>query len=69
MLSHQISIIDVIFPGFSGISASIQQLLAGNLNSHARILCIVAVFVIMVRYAYRYAKGIVEDNFSIWPPL
>ncbi|EDN04866.1 predicted protein [Histoplasma mississippiense (nom. inval.)] len=37
--ASQISIVDVFFPGFTGISASIQQLLASDLNSYAHLLC------------------------------
>ncbi|KAK8092672.1 mitochondrial chaperone bcs1 [Apiospora kogelbergensis] len=35
----QTSILDFFFPGFSGISATIEQLLAGKLSSHASFLC------------------------------
>ncbi|KAI3067539.1 hypothetical protein CBS147339_8494 [Penicillium roqueforti] len=34
----QMSLIDVLFPGFSMASASAQQLLAGNLDSYTRLL-------------------------------
>ncbi|OAA63264.1 mitochondrial chaperone BCS1 [Niveomyces insectorum RCEF 264] len=38
--SHQISIMDVFFPGFAEISTALQQLLAGNMNSYTHLLCI-----------------------------
>jgi chaperone BCS1 len=63
--SHQISIIDVFIPGFSSISATMQQVLAGNMDSYARLLCIVGVLVFLVRYAYRYVKELVETYFSL----
>ena len=62
--SHQISIVDVFFPGFAGISVSMQQLLAGNLNSYARLLCFCGMLVFLVRYGYRYLAELVETHFS-----
>jgi hypothetical protein len=59
--SHQISIVDVFFPGFSSISATMQQLLAGNLNSYARLLCIYGMLVFLVTYVYRYLKELGRD--------
>lgn len=69
MPSHQMSIVDVFFqdvffPGFSGISATMQQVLAGNVDSYARLLCIGGMLVFLARYAYRYVKKVVETYFS-----
>lgn len=60
----QISIMDVFFPGFTGISASMQQLLAGNLNSYAHLMCMCGMFLFLGRYAYRYLTELVEAYFS-----
>jgi hypothetical protein len=62
--SHQISIMDAFLPGFTGISASIQQLLAGNTDGFAHLLCICGIFVFLVRYGYRYLIELVEAYFS-----
>ncbi|EQL29692.1 hypothetical protein BDFG_07745 [Blastomyces dermatitidis ATCC 26199] len=59
----QISIVDVFFAGFTAISASIQELLAGNLNRYARLLCICGALLVFVRYAYRYLIDTVETYF------
>ncbi|KAL2372714.1 hypothetical protein RJ035_001101 [Blastomyces gilchristii] len=60
----QISIMDVFFPGFTGISASMQQLLAGNLNSYAHLVCMGGMFLFLGRYAYRYMTELVEAYFT-----
>ncbi|KAL4405390.1 mitochondrial chaperone bcs1 [Colletotrichum abscissum] len=38
--SHQVSIMDIFFPGFTGVTAALHQLLNGNLDSYAGLLCI-----------------------------
>jgi chaperone BCS1 len=60
----QMSLIDVIFPGFSMVSASAHQLLAGNLDSYTRLLCTFGMFVLFARYAVRYVWEIVRSYFS-----
>lgn len=60
----QMSLIDVIFPGFSMVSASAQQLLAGNLDSYTRLLCTLGMFVLFARYAVRYVGELVRSYFS-----
>ncbi|QSS61743.1 hypothetical protein I7I51_03920, partial [Histoplasma capsulatum] len=60
----QISIMDVFFPGFTGITASMQQLLTGNLNSYAHLMCMCGMFLFLGRYAYRYLTELVEAYFK-----
>ena len=61
---HSISIVDVFFPGFTGISTAIRQLLYGNLDSCARLLCIYGLLVFLGRYTYKYLGEFVETFFS-----
>lgn len=60
----QVSLGDVFFPGFSLVSATAQQLLAGNMDSYTRLLCTFGVFVLFTRYAVRYIWEIVRSYFS-----
>lgn len=65
--SHQVSIIDVFIPGFTGTSVAIQQLLAGNLNRYAQLLCVSGVLAFFGRHAYKYLvelAGFVGNYFS-----
>jgi chaperone BCS1 len=56
--------IDVIFPGFSMVSTTAHQLLAGNLDSYTRLFCIFGVLVLFTRYGVNYVWGIVRTYFS-----
>ncbi|EPS29046.1 hypothetical protein PDE_03993 [Penicillium oxalicum 114-2] len=58
------SLLDIIFPGFSMVSASAHQLLAGNLHGYTRLLCTFGVFVLFTRYAVRYVWEIVKSYFT-----
>ncbi|KAJ5640281.1 uncharacterized protein N7484_008143 [Penicillium longicatenatum] len=58
----QISLIDVLFPGFSIISASAQQLLAGNLDSYTGLLCTLEMLVLFARYISRYVWDLSEAS-------
>ncbi|OJD20802.1 hypothetical protein ACJ73_07861 [Blastomyces percursus] len=60
----QISIVDAFFPGFTAISASIQQVLAGNLNSYAHVLCFCGMLLFLGRYAARYLMDLMETYFT-----
>lgn len=60
----QMSLIDVLFPGFGMVSASAQQLFAGNLDSYTRLLCTVGMFILFTRYAVRYVGELVRSYFS-----
>ncbi|KAJ5111738.1 hypothetical protein NUU61_001368 [Penicillium alfredii] len=59
----QMSLIDILFPGLSVVSASVQQLLAGNLDSYTRLFCTLGVFVLFTRYAVRYVWDLVRSYF------
>jgi chaperone BCS1 len=65
---NPISIVDIFFPGFTNISAAIQQLQIGNLNGSARIRCICGALVFLGKYAHKYLKAFVETYFSSWFP-
>ncbi|RDH26960.1 P-loop containing nucleoside triphosphate hydrolase protein [Aspergillus welwitschiae] len=60
----QMSLIHVIFPGFSMVSTSAHQLLAGNLDSYTQIFCTFGMFVLFTRYAVNYVWGIVRSYFT-----
>ncbi|KAL2372525.1 hypothetical protein RJZ57_003027 [Blastomyces gilchristii] len=60
----QISIVDAFFPGFTAISASVQQLLAGDLNSYAHLLCFCSMLLFLGRYAVRYLTDLMETYFT-----
>jgi chaperone BCS1 len=66
--SNPISIVDILFPGFTNISSAIQQLQVGDSNGYARILCISGIVVLLGKYAYKYLKAFVETYFSSWCP-
>ncbi|KAJ5695362.1 P-loop containing nucleoside triphosphate hydrolase protein [Penicillium solitum] len=60
----QMSLIDVIFPGFSMVTASARQLLAGDPDSYTRLLCAFGMFILFARYAVRYVWEIVRSYFT-----
>jgi hypothetical protein len=64
--SYPISIVDIFFPGFTNISAAIQQLQVGNSNGYARILCICGIVVFLGKYAFKYLRELVTTYFSSW---
>ncbi|EQL29130.1 hypothetical protein BDFG_08197 [Blastomyces dermatitidis ATCC 26199] len=64
----QISIVDIFLPGFTAISASIRQVLAGNLNS-AHLLCLCGALLLLARYVDRYLTDIVEIHFTLDMPM
>lgn len=66
-MPYQASLVDIFFPGFSFISTSAQQLLAGDLNSFTRLLCACGILVLFVRYAFNYISGVVRNYFSSHP--
>ncbi|EGE08382.1 hypothetical protein TEQG_07492 [Trichophyton equinum CBS 127.97] len=59
-----ISVVDFFFPGFTAISTSMQQLLAGDVNSYARLLCGIGVLVLLIRYACHYTIELVDKHFT-----
>jgi mitochondrial chaperone BCS1 len=63
--SPQVSILDLFFPGLTGILAAAQQLLASNLNTYACMLCICGILVFLGIYAYKYLWELVAAYFSL----
>lgn len=61
----QVSIVDIFLPGFAGISPAIQQLLAGNLNSYAGVLCVCGTLMFLCRHVYEYLWGFVDKFLSL----
>ncbi|KAL2811827.1 BCS1 N terminal-domain-containing protein, partial [Aspergillus cavernicola] len=64
IIPYQASLVDIFFPGFSFISTSAQQLLAGNLNGFTRLLCACGIFVLFARYAFNYISDVVRNYFT-----
>ncbi|KAJ5240024.1 hypothetical protein DTO027B5_4654 [Paecilomyces variotii] len=60
----QISLMDILFPGLGVVSASAQQLLAGNMNSYTRLLCNLGMFILFARYTVRYVWELVRSYFT-----
>ena len=60
----QMSLMDILFPGLGVVSASAQQLLAGNMNSYTRLLCTLGMFILFARYTVRYVWELVRSYFS-----
>ncbi|KAJ5183265.1 hypothetical protein N7492_000881 [Penicillium capsulatum] len=58
------SLIDILFPGLSVVSASAQQVFAGNLDSYTRLLCTLGMVVLFTRYAIRYVWELVRSYFT-----
>jgi hypothetical protein len=58
--------VDIFFPGFTNISAAIQQLQVGNSNGFARIICICGAVFLLEKYAYKYWREFVTGYFSSW---
>jgi chaperone BCS1 len=64
VLSCPISIVDIFFPGFTNISAALQQLQAGNTNGYAQMLCIYGIFFFLGKYACKYFGELVVTYFG-----
>lgn len=63
----QTSILDFFFPGFSGISATIEQMLAGNISTHASLLCFLLAALYFGKRAVFTVWEWVEEHLSIFP--
>lgn len=55
---------DLLVPGFTDISATIQQILYGNLDSYARVLGLCWLLTFAARYAYKSLWAFIEVYFS-----
>ncbi|KAH8706063.1 putative mitochondrial chaperone bcs1 [Talaromyces proteolyticus] len=63
-MASPMSVVDVFFPGFSAVNASVQQLLPHDVNGYVHLLCMGAVFVVFARYAYSYANDVINKYLS-----
>ncbi|KAK0368952.1 mitochondrial chaperone bcs1 [Colletotrichum limetticola] len=62
--SHQVSIMDIFFPGFTGVTAALHQLLNGNLDSYAGLLCICGLVMVCGKFLGRTIGGFVDTYFT-----
>ncbi|KAL4862462.1 hypothetical protein BDV12DRAFT_178841 [Aspergillus spectabilis] len=65
-MHSQMSLIEVFFPGFSFISATTQQLLAGNrqfVQLHSIPLCFI-ILALFAHYAFSYVSKVARNYFS-----
>ncbi|KAH8651726.1 P-loop containing nucleoside triphosphate hydrolase protein [Ilyonectria robusta] len=60
---QQMSILDIFFPGFSHISSTIQQLLAGDLSSYAHLMCLFGLLAFFGTYTHKL-RVLLEDHFT-----
>lgn len=64
MPAYQVSILDVFFPGLTGILALANGLSTVKLNSYARLLFFGGFCIFLARYVYRYINDLVDSHFS-----
>ncbi|KAH8661726.1 mitochondrial chaperone BCS1 [Ilyonectria robusta] len=57
------SILEIFFPGFSHASGTIQQLLAGGLNSYAHLICLFGLLAFFGTYTHKL-NAFLEDHFT-----
>ncbi|CAI0648820.1 unnamed protein product [Colletotrichum noveboracense] len=57
-------IVDIFFPGFSGVTAALHHLLNGNLDSYAGLLCICGLLMISGKFLCRTVGGFVDTYFT-----
>src|SRR6266699_931289 len=60
----QVSVLDFFFPGFNGITAATEQLLAGKLNSLASFLCICGILLYLARHVSSFAWEWIDSHLS-----
>ncbi|KZL81265.1 hypothetical protein CI238_12584 [Colletotrichum incanum] len=61
---HHVSMIDIFFSGFTGITTALHQLLNGNLDSYAGLLCICGMLMIFGKFLCRTVGGFVDTYFT-----
>ncbi|KZL67550.1 mitochondrial chaperone BCS1 [Colletotrichum tofieldiae] len=59
-----LSAMDIFFPGFTGLTATLQQLLNGNLDGYASLLCICGMLMICGKFLCRTVGGFVDTYFT-----
>ncbi|KAM0268546.1 hypothetical protein ACHAQH_009950 [Verticillium albo-atrum] len=60
--SSHVSILDIFFPGFTGVSAVFQQLASGKLDNYAYLLCICGLLLFFGKATFRLVEGLVETH-------
>lgn len=64
MPAYQVSILDVFFPGLTGIFAMANGLSTGKLNGYARLLLFGGFCIFLAKYAYGYINDLVNSYCS-----
>ncbi|KZL64985.1 mitochondrial chaperone BCS1 [Colletotrichum tofieldiae] len=59
-----VSIMDIFFPGFTGVTAAIHQLLNGNLDGYAGLLCVCGVLMVCSKFLCKTVGGLVDTYFT-----
>jgi hypothetical protein len=62
--SFQVSVLDLFFPGITGIAAIAEQLLAGRLNTTAHVLLFCGILLYLAKRVPKYAWELVERHLS-----
>ncbi|KDN72315.1 putative mitochondrial chaperone bcs1 [Colletotrichum sublineola] len=55
---------DIFFPGFTGVTTALHQLLNGNLDSYAGLLCICGLVMVCGKFLTRTIGGFVDTYFT-----
>ncbi|GKT92449.1 mitochondrial chaperone BCS1 [Colletotrichum tofieldiae] len=55
---------DIFFPGFTGVTVALHQLLTGNLDSYAGLLCICGMLMIIGKFLFRTLGGFLDTYFT-----
>jgi chaperone BCS1 len=61
----QLSIMDILLPGFTSISAAFQQLVARETNTGAQLLCYCGLLIFFGKPVLRNLQGFVETHFGV----
>ena len=64
LTTPHVSILDFFIPGFTGIFAAAEQLLAGKLNSFASLLCVFGILLYSAKHVSSYVWELVERHLS-----
>ncbi|KAE9577839.1 hypothetical protein CGMCC3_g6239 [Colletotrichum fructicola] len=58
--STQVSVMDIFFPGFTGVTVALNQLLHGNLDSYAVLLCVCGMLILGGKFICNTVGGFVD---------
>lgn len=64
ILSEQIPLLDLLFPGFTPLSSSLWPLLTGAPGLYGRLLCICGLLVLIGKYVPEYFRTLLKAHFS-----